>query len=501
MRRLSGYGPSFIVLITAAVVLFAGPRIVQRLTYEHTRTQIIQARHNLASPEIGGMLERLNQAYRDIAAVVEPSVVHISAHYSEQDEYGREASGLSTGSGWIFDDQGHIVTNYHVIANAQRIEVQLHSGRTREAKLVGADTTTDIAVIRVSADLLHPAQLGDVSEPVRQGDLVFAFGSPFDFRFSMSAGVVSGKDRSVGVLRDNTGRRVGYENFIQVDAAINPGNSGGPLTDYRGRVIGMNTAIATGRRAGSSNIEDGQFAGIGLAIPLDMIYPVVTQLIRNGVVEKGFLGVNIASTQEENSYGLSRVGYSGVGVWVSNVQPRKAAALAGIIANDVITHVNGRPVSSAMQLQSIVSSMLPGDSARLTVWRMDHQQQASQLIEIAVPLARWDIVQMLGKLPANQPRDSLLIYGIAKMATCTPELAQTLNVEHRLGVLITDLDGSTRLGQAIAPGSIIVALNRRSVHNVEELFAALDQADLRDPVSVLLVQPDGRMRPLMLDAD
>ena len=501
MRRLSGYGPSFIVLITAAVVLFAGPRIVQRLTYEQTRTQIIQARHNLDSPELGGMLDRLNQAYRDIAAVVEPSVVHISAHYTELDGYGREVTGLSTGSGWIFDDQGHIVTNHHVIANAQRIDVQLQSGQTREAKLVGADTTTDIAVIKVTSDLLHPAQLGDVNEPVRQGDLVFAFGPPFDFRFSMSAGVVSGKDRSVGVLRDNTGRRVGYENFIQVDAAINPGNSGGPLTDYRGRVIGMNTAIATGRRAGSNIVEEGQFAGIGLAIPLDMIYPVVTQLIKNGVVEKGFLGVVIALTPEQNSQGLARVGYSGMGVWIREVEPRKAAALAGVLANDVITHVNGRPVASVPHLQSVVSSMLPGQNALLTVWRMDRKLQTSQLVEIAVPLARWDIVRLLGKLPADQPRDSLLSYGISKMETCTREVAQSMNVPYHEGVLIQELVAQTRLGRSTVPGSIIISVGRQEVRTVDDLFAALEQSDLRDPIRMLLVEPDNRMIQLLLEAE
>jgi serine protease Do len=501
MRKLSGYGPSLIVLITAAVVLFAGPRIVQRLAYEHTRTQIVQARHSLESPEIGGMLERLNQAYRDIAAVVEPSVVHISAHYVERDGMGREVAGLSTGSGWVYDHDGHIVTNHHVIANAHRIDVQLHSGQTREARLVGADPTTDVAVIKIDSDLLHPAQLADPGEPVRQGDLVFAFGSPFDFRFSMSAGVVSGKDRSVGVLRDDSGRRLGYENFIQVDAAINPGNSGGPLTDYRGRVIGMNTAIATGRRAGSNMIEEGQFAGIGLAIPLDMIYPVVTQLITNGVVRKGFLGVEIAETPDENTRELAKLGYNGVGVWIRAVRPRQAAMLAGVKADDVVTHVNGRTVASVPQLQSIVTSMLPGDSARLSLWRLDRTQQTSQLLEIAVPLARWDLVRLTGRLPADQPRDSLLAYGIARMVQSTPELARSMNVPYRPGVMIQELIPESRLGKNFPVGSILVGVEGLPIRDVDELFEALDRLDLSYPVRVVIVDPAERTVRLALEAE
>src|SRR5690606_35708911 len=125
------------------------------------------------------------------------------------------------------------------------IEVQLYNGELRPAEIVGFDRSTDIAVLKIPAGRLHPAVRRGPEAPVRQGDMVFAFGSPFDFRFSMSSGVVSGQGRSVGVIRDEFGRRSGYENFIQVDAAINPGNSGGPLTDFRGHVIGMNTAIAT----------------------------------------------------------------------------------------------------------------------------------------------------------------------------------------------------------------------------------------------------------------
>lgn len=472
MRRLSGYGPSLIVLLTASVVLFAGPRAVRMLTYERTRTQIIQARHNLESNDV---LERMNQAYRDIASIVEPSVVHISARYRERDGQGREFAGLSTGSGWVFDEQGHIVTNHHVVMNAERIDVQLHNGSVREAELIGADPSTDIAVLKISPGLLHPAQLAPLDEPVSQGDLVFAFGSPFDFRFSMSAGVVSGKDRSVGVLRDESGRRWGYENFIQVDAAVNPGNSGGPLTDYRGRVIGMNTAIATGGRRFAGGFDEGQFAGIGLAIPLDMIYPAVTQLIKSGFVEKGFLGVNVPLSAQDNDTRLATIGFGGKGVVITGVQAQQVAELAGLRANDVVTQINGRPISSVPQLQSIISSMRPGETARLTVWRMGQEQ--SELVEISVPLAKLDLLRASGQLPPDQPRDSLIALGIARMATNTAKIAQAFDAPYYPGVMIEEIVPSSRLSRFMGNGTTITKVNDVRVRDVDEFLTVLRGAN------------------------
>ena len=322
MRKLHSYGPSLIVMATALAVLLGGPLAVQRLTEANTKARIIQASRSLAE---NGILEELNQAYRDIATLVEPSVVHISTEQRMQDRWGNQQETTSSGSGWVYDNEGHIVTNYHVIKDANRIQVQLHNGLLRESELVGFDQTTDIAVIKVSSAGMNPAALAKEDDEVKQGDLVFAFGSPFDFRFSMSSGVVSGMGRHVGVIRDERRRSNGYENFIQVDAAINPGNSGGPLTDVRGRVIGMNTAIATGRR---SSLEEGQFAGIGLAIPIDMIVPVVDQLISTGVVTKGYLGIEGENLKDEVLQALELRGFAGRGVKVKTAKENAGPAFA-----------------------------------------------------------------------------------------------------------------------------------------------------------------------------
>src|SRR5690606_400198 len=166
--------------------------------------------------------EQLNQAGRDLAMIVEPSVVHVSTSARIQDRSGTAAQVTSSGSGWVYDEQGHIVSNAHVVDGADQIQVQLYTGEYYDADVVGIDLRSDIAVLKIPARHLVPAQRSSM-ENVEQGEFVFAFGSPFDFRFSMSAGIVSGLGRSAG-LTD-----IEYENFIQVDAAINPGNSGGPL--------------------------------------------------------------------------------------------------------------------------------------------------------------------------------------------------------------------------------------------------------------------------------
>lgn len=275
MRSFPYAGPGLVVLAAAAAAILAAPFAIRRATDAQADSDIVLASRILAGETVGAqsdelvvalpLLEQLNRANRAVARLVEPSVVHVSTVMTMQ---RRNFTGpyTSSGSGWIWDADGHIVTNAHVVEGSDRLQVQLFDGELRDAELVGLDLRSDIAVIKIATGGLHPSLRGD-SATLEQGDMVYAFGSPFDFRFSMSSGIVSGLGRTAG-LAD-----IDYENFIQTDAAINPGNSGGPLTDIRGRVVGMNTAIATGRGNG---VGQGQFAGISLAIPMSMIESTVT---------------------------------------------------------------------------------------------------------------------------------------------------------------------------------------------------------------------------------
>ncbi|MGD1916156.1 MAG: S1C family serine protease [Phycisphaerales bacterium] len=257
MRRFITLGPAAVVLLTVLAALLAAPEIVRQTEATQARSQVLLARQELGQDDI---LLRINRATRAIAKSVEPGVVHLMT--------ASRFRGGSAGSGWVYDDEGHILTNAHVVGGFDRLSVQLYTGRVMRAEVVGVDVFTDIAVLKAedTTGLVPlPRATGEIPE---QGDRVYAFGSPFNFKFSMSEGIVSGLGRD-----PNTGASgSAFTNFIQTDAAVNPGNSGGPLIDVQGRVIGMNVAIATGRSGdGQITPTEGQSAGISFAIPLPTI--------------------------------------------------------------------------------------------------------------------------------------------------------------------------------------------------------------------------------------
>jgi serine protease Do len=366
MRAL---GSTFIIAAVSAVALFGVPRLIDSAEARVDRVHVHQASLRL-SPDGGkNILEQFSDATRQVARRVRPSVVHItSAHNSDQGRRGG-FEYIGTGSGWLWDDDGHVVTNWHVVRDADRIDVQLHDGELRSAELVGADPSTDIALLRIASNGLVGATRSPNFSEIEQGDLVFAFGSPLDFRFSMSSGLVSGLGRSAGIIGSRQQR--GYEDFIQVDAAINPGNSGGPLTDARGRVIGMNTAIATRDEAADGT---GRFNGIGLAIPLPMIESVIGQLISTGTVVKGFLGIRVAEPTE--AMGLLGGGRrSSIGIVVAT------NSIEGLSAGDIIVQCNNERVSHESELQKVWTADDDG-SVELHLIRhgtTDHRIQTVQL--------------------------------------------------------------------------------------------------------------------------
>lgn len=478
-RNLGAYGPSVAVLVTVAAVLLAGPMAVRQLTYARTQASIIQASDRLRTDNV---LEQINQAHRDIAAKVEPSVVYISTYRKDSESRLMLRTGpqvqLSSGSGWVFDEDGHIVTNAHVIEEAQRIQVQLHDGTLRDAEVVGTDLRTDIAVLRIAPGGLHPAERAD-STTVRQGDRIFAFGSPFDFRFSMSQGIVS------GIGRDAQLETLHYQNFIQVDAAINPGNSGGPLTNIYGQVIGMNTAIATGRR--ESTTSQGSFAGIGLAIPMTMIESVVPQLISKGEVSRGFIGVQLQPAISQPT--LAR-GFQGEGVEILSVNEGGPAANAGLRPGDVILTVDGGRVATLAQLRSMVSSRSPGDTISLDVWRYEEEAKQGVRRTVGVTLAELRPEQMV------QPAllRFLRTLGLVQLSTSTPERARQLNVPFRRGVIVEQILAGRPVDTVIDPGTIITHVFDEPVNNIDEFYARMERYFFSSPrgVVVRLVTPDGR---------
>ena len=351
MRRIATFGPAFVVILTGAAALVVLPAMMREVATGQTRASVSFARQALGEDDV---LERLNRAVRAISVAVEPSVVHIEVVTT-----GRREGWFSgsSGSGWVWDEQGHIITNAHVVAGASLVRVHSFDGRVRRAEIVGADPLADVAVLKIEPDGTFVPAMRATGERAQQGDRVFAFGSPFGFKFSMSEGIVSGLGRTA---RSAFGG-AGLSNYVQTDAAVNPGNSGGPLVDIRGRVIGMNVAIANAQD--NRGASEGQSAGISFAIPLAMVESRVSRIIDGKPVTSGFLGIVFASGE----------GISGAqatpGVRVEEVQIGSPAGLAGLKVDDIITHIDGQSVRDGDILRSIISAKRPGDAAKLSVSR------------------------------------------------------------------------------------------------------------------------------------
>ncbi len=434
MRRFVSFGPALVVLLTTAIMLFAAPAVVKRIGYAQTSATVTLARHALSEDDI---LLRINEAVRNVARSVEPSVVHIDVR--------RRGSG-STGSGWIYDSAGHIVTNAHVVAGATGFRVQMSDGRLITATLVGADDYTDVALLRLNErDGIVPA-VRATGEAIEQGDRVFAFGSPFGFKFSMSEGIVSGLGRSPRTAMDIGG----YTNFIQTDAAVNPGNSGGPLVDVLGRVIGMNVAIATG--SNSEGTVEGQSAGISFAIPLATIESVVDQMTTGGKVARGYLGINYNAGQ------VARVESGGefkaVGVRVSGVSPDGPAGQAGLMVNDILVSIDGQRLLTAEVLRSIVAAGRPGRAMRVEAYRD------------GAPLA---LEVILGEFPREQLVQQLLL---------------------SYGLLLVERDGGVQIGAperwepaytaGFRGGQFITHVEGRAVTRIEDIQQQMAEAGFLD---------------------
>jgi S1-C subfamily serine protease len=525
MKPFPYLGPSLVVLIAGGVALVATPHLVRRVNDDRASERIVQAAHVLAQeglpdpdatltqegardpladevglPTVRGsarevgregarepILEQINRANRAIAKLVEPSVVHVSAQNAMQ-RRSFVAPYASSGSGWIWDEQGYIVTNAHVVDGAQRLQVQFFDGELRDADLVGLDLRTDIAVIKVDAGGLHPAKRGD-SATVEQGDMVYAFGSPFDFRFSMSAGIVSGLGRSTAL--DN----IDYQNFIQTDAAINPGNSGGPLTDVRGRVIGMNTAIATNP---GSSVGQAQFAGIGLAIPMGMIETTVTQIIETGEVRKGYLGVEVISLDRAR-FGVTPYGeiverFKGEGAMLGRITAGSPAQMAGFRSGDIIVAIDGQKVTSDAAVRAVVSSRRPGDQVRFDIWRLEDDGAESGgedgvRLSLTATLAELDVSVNLAPSLPRAMREA----GIASFSTSTPERARALQAPYLRGILIEEIAADSELAAIVPKGSTITGIFNQSVGSVDEMYTRFARA--AETMSV----PRGRRMPRMIE--
>lgn len=420
------------------------------------------------------------------AEQVTPGVVHIKSSYGGNvptdgtarqpfEEFFREYFGespnqrrggmrpeMASGSGVIISDDGYIVTNNHVIDKAEKIEVTLDDNRTYEAKLIGVDPTTDLALIKINESNLRFIKYGS-SDNVRVGEWVLAVGNPFEFNSTVTAGIVSAKARNIGILQDKN--RMQVESFIQTDAAVNPGNSGGALVNLKGELIGINTAIYA---------PTGTFAGYSFAVPVSLVKKVMDDLLEFGVVQRALLGVHItdvnASVAKEK--GLKAL----QGVYILGVNEGGAAADAGIQEGDVITHIDGIQVNTTAQLQEQIARHRPGSKINLTFSRGGKEKKASAVLKNAE-----------GDVEVVKERAAVTLEG-ATFSNVNENLQKKLGING--GVRITDLSEGKWKDAGITENFIITGIDKTSVRNIDDLNRILKNK--KGGMLIEGVYPDGR---------
>ena len=381
----------------------------------------------------------------------------------------RKQGGL--GTGFIIDKAGYIITNNHVVENADSIKVVLKDERELKGEIVGRDPQTDLALIKVEAKGELPVVPLGSSAELKVGEWVVAIGNPFGLENTVTAGIVSAKGRAIG-----SGP---YDDYIQTDASINPGNSGGPLLNLNGEVVGVNTAI----------LAQGQ--GIGFAIPVDMAKNVIAQLKGNGEVTRGWLGVSVQDAKGDLAkyYGVEDKG----GVLVAEVVPGDPADKAGIKAKDIITKVNGDKVSTSRELTGRTATLAVGETAKITLVRDGK--------ELTVPVTVGKRAFSLASADASskeKAKDSG--YGL-QIADITPEIARQLKLNGEKGVVVMGVAPGSKADKAgMQRGDVVLEVNRKGVDSVGELKSALENQKKDGAVDLLVKRANAGVAVIHLAA-
>ncbi len=489
---------------TAAAAVLAGSSLVQNVRFARAKEEVESTREQLAT------VNDLAKVFRNVGKVVEPSVVNIIVHKSmktggkrmlpfdddmlkrffpdrdgdgkpdlpegfgdgggSEGEDGGAFEQVGTGSGVIMEVQGgsgFILTNNHVAGGATEMSVTLADGRTiKNAKVLGTDAKTDLAVVKIDADRLIPASWGN-SDQLERGDWVMAFGSPFGYVGSMTHGIVSALNRQAGILAE----KQGYENFIQVDAPINPGNSGGPLTNLHGEVVGINTAIAS---------RSGGFQGIGFAIPSNQAKFVYSNLKDKGKVVRGWLGVSISDVSRDLPK-ASSFGYKGEkGVLVEQTFANTPAT-GKLQAGDIITELGGKSVTNVQDLRNVVASTAPGQDLKMKVFRDGKAED----VTVKIGEQPEDLTLVGGRSTArpstssgNEAEKQSEELGL-RLSNVNDALIQKYGLaEVKDGALVTKVTPRSPAAKAgLREGDLITRVGATTVGSADEALAAIGKQD------------------------
>jgi serine protease Do len=456
-----------IACLIISSVLFGCKKKQEATFYESNRKESVEAPVKEVPKDIVGT----QQAFINLVKSVTPSVVNISTIGKKKlvrpffesspffEDFFGERGGRpqyrrehSLGSGFIINKDGYIVTNDHVVRDAETIQVKLSDESVYNGKVIGSDSKTDIAVIKINAkEPLHAAVFGDSSK-LQVGQWAVAIGNPFGLDRTVTVGVVSATGRS------NMGIET-YEDFIQTDASINPGNSGGPLLNIYGEVIGINTAI----------VAAGQ--GIGFAIPVNMAKQVVTQLINKGNVSRGWLGISIQTVNDEmaSSFGLPKT----YGALVNDVVPGSPAAKSGILQGDVITSFDGSTIKDVRQLQRMVGETPVGKRVEVELYRN------GKPLKVFVKTAPAETAPAQSQRPAEREAGAL---GLS-----VEELGPEMRSRGLSGVVVSDLEpGGIAEDSGMQRGDVIMSVNQKKVRNLAEYQKAMKEATSKGAVALLV---------------
>ena len=425
------------------------------------------------------------------AAAVTPAVVHVMTEYSPKmaqndqirmDPFLRQFFGddfdgggmrrqqqgpqVGSGSGVVIAANGYIVTNNHVIDKADKIEVVLDDKRKYSAKLIGADPTTDLALLKVEADNLPYVRYGS-SDNVKVGEWVLAVGNPFNLNSTVTAGIISAKGRNINIL--NREDRMGIESFLQTDAVVNPGNSGGALVNLNGDLIGINSAIAS---------HTGSFEGYSFAVPSSIVSKVVDDLLKYKVVQRALLGVNIREV--DATLASEKKLKSLDGVYVVGMSQNSAAADAGLKEGDIITEINGAKVNTSSQLQEQVARYRPGDKIKVSYLRGDDRKTTTATLRNASGTT--DLVK--------EETTAAITYEGAKFSPLSRQELNKLDLEG--GAKISGVRGSNFRETGIGDGFIITRIDKNKVEKPADVKRYLEAAKQTQGALVEGVYPDGR---------
>lgn len=450
----------------------------------------------LGFAQSGGIesLRQTGKAFSEVAQKVSPSVVFIQVESVKpaqtrssplnddmlrrffgdrfpgipDSQGGQERRSMGQGSGFVFsmdnglfNDKAYILTNSHVVEDAEKIRVTFKNGQAFDARVKGSDPKSDIAVLEIEADDIPTLELGD-SQKLEVGEWVIAVGNPFGLSHTITAGIVSAKGRTSLGISD-------YEDFIQTDAAINPGNSGGPLVNLDGEVVGINTAIFS---------RSGGYMGVGFAIPINMARGIAEQLLNDGQVNRGFLGITIQNLTPDlaESFGVDNRS----GILIAQVSADSPADRGGLKQGDLITEYQGRAVTDTGDFRNRVSLTQPGTQAKLKVIRQGDSKS------LTVTIGQLDD-QQVAKAATPEQVDKL---GIS-VQTITADLARQFKTEAGKGVVITEVkSGSLAQRAGLDVGTVIFEVNRQAVTSADQFEALIDRSTDEGRVLLLIGKED-----------